>query len=180
MCIATAALIMTAAAAAVSAVGSIQQGNAQAKAYKYNAQIEEQNAVQARDAASAQAGQVDRDNKRKIAEAMAAYGASGVDVNQGSPLDVLSDLATEGELSKRIVLYQGELTARGDQQQAGLDRMNASSAQTAGYINAGATVLGAAGKVAGGYSAPTKTPAAAAPNFGTSADPWARYNSSSW
>lgn len=152
MCLVTVALIATVAAAGVTAYGQIQQGNAQAKAYKYNAQVEEENAAQAKSAAASQANQVDRDNRRKIAEAMAAYGASGVDPNWGSPLDVMSDLATEGELSKRLVLYQGDLDARASNQRATLDRMQAKSAQTAGYISAGATVLGAVGKVAGGYS----------------------------
>lgn len=168
------------AATVVSAYGQVQAGNAQKKAGEFNVAVEEQNAAQARSAASAQANQVDRDNRRKIAEAMAAYGASGVNPNQGSPLDVLSDLATEGELSKRIVIYQGEITARGNEQQGALDLMQGKAAQTAGYINAGATILGGAAKIAGAYSTPTPTASAAAPNFGTSADPWAKYASSSW
>lgn len=175
MCAITIMTIATVAAAGVSAVGSIMQGNAQARADNYNAEVEKQNADSARAAAAAQAQQTERDNARKMGQITAAYGASGIDPNQGSPLDVMADMADEGELSKRLVLYQGEVDARAAGQRATLDTMQGKSAQTAGYISAGSTLLSAGARVAGNYAAPA---APAKPNFGTSSDPWAKYGSS--
>lgn len=162
MCVMTVALIATAAAATVSAVGMISSGNAQARASNYNAEVEKQNGEMARQSAAAQAQQVERDNARKMGQITAAYGASGIDPNQGSPLDVMADVADEGELSKRLVLYQGEVDARAGLQRAQIDTMQGRAAQTAGYVNAGSTLLSAGGRIAGNY--------APAPSFPSSAN----------
>lgn len=159
MCIATLTLIAAGAAAAgaaVSAVGSIRAGNDQAAASKYNALVEDQNAVAARQQAGAAAEQKDNEVTRRLADARAAFAASGVDPNSGTPLDVMADSASQGELSKRLLLYQGDLTARGLGSQANLDRITGKNAQTAGYISAAGTLLTGAGKAAGSsYSSPS-------------------------
>ena len=45
---------------------------------------------------------------RKASAKVAAYGAQGVDVNQGTPVSVLSALDADGEVSALHALYAGE------------------------------------------------------------------------
>lgn len=148
MCPMTAAAVATVAAAGVSAAGSISAGNSAKKAYDYNAQVSRERAQSELDAAAAEAMQIRTDVARKMGDAKAAYGASGVVLGSGSPLDVMSDLATQGELSTQLRLYEGKLRAKSAIEQANLDTMQGKAAQTAGYYGAAGSLLGGIGKVA--------------------------------
>jgi hypothetical protein len=136
-----------AAGTVVSAVGAIRQGQAAAGAANYNAQLAEQNAqiATAQGEAAAQAQQ--RDSQRNIGRALAAYGASGVQTDTGSPTDVLADSARGAALDNLNIKYNAKLRAMGLQAQAGLDRANASNSETAGYLNATSSILSGASKV---------------------------------
>lgn len=146
----------------LSATGSIQQGNAAAAAGRYNAQIAEMNAKisenRARDAL--ERGKIEEQKKRKeIAKIsgaqQAAMAANGVDISFGSPLDTLVDTAVQGELDALTIrsnTYREEYDYRvqAANQRAGgqLQKMQGKSAQAAGYIGAGSTILGGGAKVA--------------------------------
>jgi len=124
-----------------SAMGQAQQG-AQAQAFaNQNAMIMQGRALQAENEARARADIQARDTARKLAATKAAYGASGVDVNDGTPLDVLSDQATEGELQRQLILYGGATQSQAYLQQAGLTRMQGQAAADAGNTAAGTTLL---------------------------------------
>lgn len=150
---------------ALSGMGMIQQGNAAAAASKYNAQVAEMNATladrRAKDAI--ERGQVAEQQKRaEVAQLQgrqrAAMAANGVDLTFGSPLDTLVDTAVLGELDALTIRQNanreaydyrvGGVNSRAD---AGLSRMNASSARTGAYLSAGGTVLGGASKAYGQY-----------------------------
>ncbi|MDL2291288.1 hypothetical protein LJC09_04210 [Desulfovibrio sp. OttesenSCG-928-F20] len=47
--------------------------------------------------------------KKQAASQRASFGASGIDVNVGSPLDVLADIDADAEVSAMNALYQGKL-----------------------------------------------------------------------
>lgn len=161
MCMITAATIfagVAAAGAATSAIGAVRSGNDQASALKYNALVENQNAEATRRQGQAEAEQKGSEVTRRMADARAAIAASGIDPNSGTPLELMSDMATQGELSKKLITYQSELSARGLSQQAQLDLVNARNAKTAGYLNAASTVLTSAGKIGGSYYSPSKAP----------------------
>ena len=106
---AAAGAIIAAASAATGALGSLLGGLASGA--EANRQVEAYN--QAGDAAMKQArnaAAAERDRFRVLAGSQkAAYGASGVDVNAGSPLDVLADTDATGEVSAMQLLYSGEL-----------------------------------------------------------------------
>ena len=127
---------ISAATAAAGAVGAIAAGNAQANAAKFNAMM-------AMDQAKATAGRQEQDTRRKLAEARAAYGAANVDI-QGTPLEVMSDLATQGALDVQTTLWKGQM-------QAGQDQYQGQQAQTAGYVQAGGSILTGASQMAGTY-----------------------------
>src|SRR5579883_2162187 len=128
------------AAAGVAAVGSI--------AAKYNAEVEQQRAQEAEQQAEAQAAIDKQNTARKMGQAEAAYGASGVDPNSGSPLNVMSDLATQGELTRQLTLYQGKIGAIADLQQGALDKLQGQNALTSGIVGAGSTLLTAGARLA--------------------------------
>lgn len=146
---AAAALPLMLASSAFSAFGQIASGNAQAQAYDYNARVERQQAGVALDQATVRARQVEDKVARTAGEAKAQYGAAGVVPTTGSALMVLNDIATQGEMSRQLELYQGRLTASGHLQQADVDRAQGSVARTAGYIGAASTLLGSIAQGAG-------------------------------
>lgn len=144
------------AGAAVSAVGSISAGNARAKAGRANASLLEDQAHFAQERAESEAAMIVRDNRRKMGAVVAAYGASGVQINQGTPLEVMSDVAAEGELSKRLRLYQGSIEALEARQGAGIARQEAGAAQQAGYFDAAGTLLTGGARFASSTYKPPK------------------------
>ena len=137
-------------------MGAIQQGNAAAASASYNAKVADMNAKlserQARDAV--ERGSMEEQQQRMktsqtIGQQRAAMAANGVDLKFGSPLDMLVDTATMGELDALTIrsnTYREErdLRQQGLNQagQANMFRAEASSAKTAGYMNAMGTVLG--------------------------------------
>lgn len=132
--------IMMAVGTAVNVMGSLSQGQAQSNAYEYNAAVAQQNAGVARDQAAFQASQQERENKLRAGAIAAAQGKSG-GTSSGSVLDVLGDVAAQGELERQSILYQGEINARGQMNTAALDRMSASNARTGSYWKAGGELL---------------------------------------
>jgi len=93
-------------------------GRAQADAYNQQA-----------DAALAQAknrAAQERDKYNRLAASQRAnLGASGADVNVGSPIDVLADTDAEGHVSAMQLLYSGELEAWNARQKAAFAKAEA-------------------------------------------------------
>lgn len=96
---------LTLGSAVLGAAGQIQQGQAAAAASNYNAQVADMNAKlserRARDAI--ERGQLDEQRKRQeVAQIQgqqrAAMAANGVDLSFGSPLNIIVDTATMGEI----------------------------------------------------------------------------------
>lgn len=146
----------------LSAAGAVQQGNAAAAAGKYNNQIAQMNAQisekRAKDAL--ERGRIEEQKKRaevaKVAGAQqAAMAANGVDLTFGSPLDTIVDTAVLGELDALTIRsnayreeYDYKVQAMNQRAQGQLELMKGKSAQTAGYISAGSTILGGGAQVA--------------------------------
>lgn len=145
--------------AALGAVGAISSANAQsasaqsaANAARYNAAADT-----ARATVALQQGNANEESQRRqaalaIGRQNAAMAESGVDISSGSALDLYKQSATNAELDALNIRYGSQLQAQGLQQQSTLDTLsanqsdrNASSAQTAGYLNAGASALSAYG-----------------------------------
>lgn len=140
---AAAAPALLIASTAMSAIGSIQQGNATASAARYNEAIEYRNATISRQQARAEADQKRKESLKQLGAARAGYAASGVTMD-GSPLDVLASSASEAELDRQNILYRGELAALGYEDSAYLYGQRASNARTAGYMGAASALLSGA------------------------------------
>jgi hypothetical protein len=155
---ATLALAATAVSGVVAAGGAVMQGQAQAKQAKYQSAVERNNATiagwQATDAQ--QRGQIEEQRQRLATARLkgaqrAGMAANGIEIDSGSPLDVLMDTAQLGELDALTIRANAEREAYGfrSQQgnltaQAGLTQMAGRNAVTAGYIGAGSTLLSSA------------------------------------
>jgi hypothetical protein len=133
------AAIFAAAGTTVAVAGALKQAQATEDAAKYNQDVAEQNA-QIADAQGAAAVEGHRrDVQRQEGAAIAAYGASGVQLSEGSPVDVLAESARSSTLDELTIKYNYKLKALGYTSTARLEGMNASNAKTAGYFNAAST-----------------------------------------
>jgi len=137
--------IAAAAGTTISAVGAIRQGQAQQNAMNYNVQVATQNQQIAASESEAAAGILKQQTEKQIGAATAAYGASGVDPSQGSASDVLQESARSATLNMLTTKYNYKLKGLGFQNQADLDKSNASNASSA-------AMLGALGTAFSGYS----------------------------
>jgi hypothetical protein len=137
----------------------MQQASASAEASRYNAQISEMNATlaqrRAKDAIE-RGKQAEQQKRLEVAQLQgrqrAAMAANGIDLSFGSPLDTLIDTAYLGEIDALTIrrnaaheAYDHEVDAVSGQASAGLQRRNADSALTGGFLNAAGTVLGGLG-----------------------------------
>lgn len=160
----TAAIVMTVASGAVSAVGSIQQGNAAMADAEYQAAVSRNNAIMERNKAKQelQAGEVEANQKRRevaaiIGRQRAGVGASGVTMS-GSVLDVLTDTAGQGAFDIAMIRHNAEIratdrnfSAQNFDAQSELMMMQGRAARQAGYMSALGTALSTGSSVAGGW-----------------------------
>lgn len=149
------------AGAAVSAVGSIRQGQAADGQAKYNQSVDKRNEIlaqqdrqQAIETAQIASDDKARENKRQLAALRASYGTTGLEMT-GSPLEVLNDSSIEMALDTRRVEYEGQARGRegalkilGLQDDSTLQGLSGTNAKNAGYMNAGASLLSGASSVA--------------------------------
>lgn len=123
----------------------------------YSAEVGELRARRYESEAEAQADIIRRATSRAMGRTEAAYAASGVVTTTGTPITVMADLATEGELQAKLTIYGGDVqaadaraqsildTAQGDiyeaiaQQERGVGAFQAASfrASKAAVLNAG-------------------------------------------
>lgn len=158
----SASIALTVVSGAFSAYSSIKQGQAQADAANYSAQVARNNQVLA-DRAAADAidrGNVAADQKASqvrqlIGKQRASLAANGVDVNSGSAVDITTDTAGFGTLDVLTARANAEREALGYktqgmnyQNQAQLDEMKASSALDAAPLSAAGSLLSTGGSVA--------------------------------
>jgi hypothetical protein len=139
---------------AMSAIGAIQQGQAQADSQRAQAQANEYNAIVARNnavVAQEQSNAKEEAQRRHFGElqgqARAGIAQSGTGFD-GSNADILKQNAINNELDALTIRYQGENQAKGlvaqaqlDQYNASVNRQNASAAETGGFLNAGAALM---------------------------------------
>lgn len=139
----------------MSAQAAKQQGEAQQAMYNYQAQVAQENAKIAKNNAAMERQQgieESRLQRIKVAQAIGsqqtAMAANGVDITQGTALDVIEDTAAMGELDSLQTRYNYErkalayeATANNYSNQANLDIIAGQNAYKAGNINALATGL---------------------------------------
>jgi hypothetical protein len=165
---------MLVAAAAVQAVGAIQQGkaqkaqaNAQATAARYNANLRTMEADIARSTAGRREEQMRRASRQVLGKQRAGIAQAGVGFT-GSSLDLMDQSSFMAELDALNVRYEGNLRSHGLMAQAQQDLYSARAYEASGknamkqaYISAGASLLSGAA----GYAGATASAGTAA-NYG--------------
>lgn len=140
-----AGLALAGVGAAVSAVSSIAGGYAQRDAADYNARVAEMQAVSAEQAAAREEQNARLRLARTQGTVRARAAGAGLDIAQGSPLEILAENAREGELDALTARYSGQVEASRARSTAALERTRGQNAVTAGWMGAGAQLLTAAG-----------------------------------
>tara|TARA_R110000824_G_scaffold3241_2_gene15390 strand:+ start:10713 stop:11192 length:480 start_codon:yes stop_codon:yes gene_type:complete len=116
---------------AMSAIGSMQQGNSANAAAQYNAQVANNNAIAARQAA----GEDERRMRRLTKQRMGSLRAGG------ASLDLLEDSAMQEELEALSIRHGGEIQAMGFENTANLERAKGKAAKTSGFSGAAGSLL---------------------------------------
>ncbi len=155
--------IIAAASLALGAAGAVQQSQAASAQATYQAAVSRNNAVLAEKAASdaEERGRLEEKQSRlrtsrTIGSQRASFAANGVVVDEGSALDVTADTAELGEVDALTIRDNAareafNFRAQGSQFQsdAGAFETSAANSQTAGFLNAGASLLDGGQTVAG-------------------------------
>jgi hypothetical protein len=128
------------------------QHNYQAHIARNNALIAERNAAEERQAGLEDSRRIRLNTIALMGQQQVAMAANGIDISQGTPLDLLADTATKGELDAQMSVYQAERRALNFETQAGnftnqsnLDILAGQNARRAGTMNAVATGINGLG-----------------------------------
>lgn len=134
---------LIAAATAVAVTGTVIAADNSRRAANQNADAQEQAAISAQKKAAYDETRHREGVAKLLSAQRALYGKSGVSM-EGSPLLVMEDTAGQGELDALAIRYGGDVAAARERSAANLSRMQGKAAQTAGYFQAGSTLLSGA------------------------------------
>lgn len=149
------------AGSAISAVSSYSQGKQQQAMYNYQAQVAQQNAKIANENAAQERQQGLEEARlqriktlQAVGSQQAAMAANGMDITQGTSLDIIEDTAAMGELDALQIEHNAEKKALAYEQQANnfvnqsnIDLISGKNAYSAGKINAAAAGLNGLSKL---------------------------------
>jgi hypothetical protein len=170
--LAAAAPVLAIAGAGISAIGTVEQGQATANASAYQAQvaqnnaiIAEQNATYASNAGLTQAAATSMKGAAAGGKVKAAQAASGIDVNTGSAVNVQASERETNVLNSETVLNNAELqaygyraAATGYKATAGLEEEEAAQAPVGAVLSATGNLLSAASSVGAKWPQPASQP----------------------
>ena len=152
--------------AITGAFGSMQAADAQSKQAQYQAQVADNNAIISQNAAKSESAtaaesieQQGLKTRSQVGAIKAAQGASNIDVNSGSAVDVRSSAAELGELNALTIRSNAEKQIYGLNTQASsytgqatVDRAAAANASSAGGIGAFGSILSGVAGVSNQYN----------------------------
>lgn len=146
MGIETAALLAYAAvaSAAVGATAGLYNADTQKNTAEANAELARRQGEQEKDAAVAQAEKIRKAARASAGQANAAMAAAGVSIGEGTPLRINEQIYKDSEDDAYSTLLTGTRRQASANAQAGMLQAEGRSAMTAGYLNAGATLLSSA------------------------------------
>lgn len=156
-----AGLVAGMAGSAIGAVSSYTQGKQQQAMYNYQAQVDRQNAKIANENAAQERQQGLEEARLQrmktlqvVGSQQAAMAANGMDITQGTSLDIIEDTAAMGELDALQIEHNYERKALAYEQQANnfinqsnMDVISGKNAYSAGKMNAAAAGLNGLSKL---------------------------------
>ena len=141
-------LAVSAAGAAMSYKASVDQAKATERTAKYNAKVQENEAIQQDMEMREQISRTRRENKRLLASQRAGVAASGIEMT-GSPLEVLGANAANLELRAQDMARQSTLGVMRGQTQAKATIWEGNQQAKGIRTQAAGTLLSDAGKLSG-------------------------------
>ena len=162
MCTPMMATMFQALGAISQARGQRQAAAAKAQEYEYQAKVDDNNrkvALWKAQDAKDRGAKEEASLRTKVAalkgRQKSALAASGVEIGDGSALDILADTAALGELDALTIrsnaereAYENKVNASNLAANAGMKRMGATNSLIAGKINAQTSLLSGAGSIA--------------------------------
>lgn len=138
----TSVVVAMAASTALTAYGAVTSGDAAKEAADRNAAIQGKRAIQAENVGAQQAAE-QKDKARRLAATQTAMGAAGgLETTSGTMGDIISETTKYGELDALRITNNAARQAWGYQAQAASEQAQGSQMQTAGYMQAGSSILG--------------------------------------
>jgi hypothetical protein len=141
---------------AVSAVGAgygihsaIEQGEQASDVAKFNAQVQENNALAASQQAQYEADRIVKRNRLLIGKQRAGFGKNGV--LGASREDVEFDSYSEAELDRMSALYAGRIAANAQRSGARLSRLEGRSARASAHRRAASILFEGTGDTLSAY-----------------------------
>lgn len=138
-------MVFMAISSAVSAIGQMQQGEAQKEMYNAQAQETLNNAAYSADAAKSQAEKIRKAGKAQQGEANAALAASGVKLGQGTALEVKKTIIQNSEEDALSAILSGKRVQSSASREAAMLGKAGDNAVTNANFGAASTVLSAGG-----------------------------------
>lgn len=151
----TIAAVAAVASAGVSAYSAIRQGEQQKEWGDYQAAQAQADANAEKSAAEVHADKIRKMARIQAGEATAQLAGSGVDVGEGTALNINKEIYGNAEEDAMLTIFGGKDHSARLNAEAQADRLKGSQAQSAGYLNATSSILGAAGSVAKGWKTPS-------------------------
>ena len=150
-----AGIALGAAGLASSAYGQVRAGQAAAAQAKgqeamaaYNARVQQQEAEMAAQQSIYRQNLHNREMSRQQSSLLASLSASGADPSAGTPLLIQAMQASEAEMDRLMIAYQGQIASGRALSQGNMDRLQANiygqrakNEATAGYLKAGTSLL---------------------------------------
>lgn len=122
---------------AISAGGAVASGVAQRQSAQFQASVDKQNAVLARQRAALDEDRVRRQGRRLLGTIKARGAAQAGDL----PLDLIADAASEFELNALLARFRGDVESRDARNRAKAARASGDAALAGGIISAGGSLL---------------------------------------
>jgi len=164
----TALLTATVASSVLAGGAAIAQGQQQKKMANYQAAQADADADAVRAAGRVEAARIRKAGRQQASQANAALAASGVEVGEGTALRITSDITGDAEQDAMTTIFNGNNAGARYNAQAQADRISGSNAATAGYINAGSSLLAGGAKAFSGWKKANPTTTASTTSSGAS------------
>lgn len=131
----------------VSAIGTAQQGQANARTARQNARLARAAAEDALQRGEQEAGRIRTAGDVLVGRQVAAYGHAGVDVGSGTPAKTIAQTSAVAELDAQMARTNAFRRAWGYEQQARGLYQQARDLRSATYLNLVGTFVGGAGSM---------------------------------
>jgi hypothetical protein len=135
------AAAIAAVAAALTAVGTVSQADTQRKVANFNADRASEAAASKQTASASDAYKQMLVDEAEMASNRVYFNTHGVRIDEGTPIETLGEQAGKRALNVAAIRMRGSMEAGELLNQGSLFQAQGQASQTAGYLNAGSTLL---------------------------------------